>query len=569
LLVTIARLRPALGICAALLALGAFGASPALAAPENDDFANAASITSGTPFPVTNVAGGGETGEPHDGSPAVNSSVWFKYTSPGPGYIDFNTCTTSIDTVASAYTGTAVNALSLATAGSYADGGCASGAGSKIPTFPVASGTQIFFSVRNYFSGDEGNFTAALTFTPYVPANDPWAGATDLGTSVAEELTDDNTYATVDNLAPLIDVSSGNHGNHSVWYKWTSPIDGNVLWDACASIDRDTVLGAFSTSASVPSLALMSLVKADDDGCGHIGGPSQLVLPVQAGTTYWIELAGYDNSSFSYGSYLLKLSLAFANQVLPVIDAGATNKVGDTLHVDNGTWIGSAPTFEYSWQRCNVGLVACAPIEGAVGAAYKLTSADIGKVVNARVRASSSVSIINVTSNHTDVILDADSDGDGVLDQADACPATSGTQANGCPPAAPTKRVLPFSLPKSFPTSKVTKKGAIAIDKFNFTCPADATAKCSVEVTVSSTGKRTAKLAANLVGVNLSSRLKSIPLKLNSAGKKLLRKSKQIKASVTVKITAPGYEPFEDKKPVKVGGNTTVANPLYDIKVKF
>jgi fibronectin-binding autotransporter adhesin len=111
-------------LAAVALGLG-LAAGTALAAPANDDFANAidltgsgtnqtGSVTSGDQTSTDTVAATLEAGEPN---PGATNTVWFKWTSPGDGGFTYGTLgstnagATEWDSIIGIYTGTAVNAL--------------------------------------------------------------------------------------------------------------------------------------------------------------------------------------------------------------------------------------------------------------------------------------------------------------------------------------------------------------------------------------------------------------------------------------------------------------------------
>jgi hypothetical protein len=72
--------------------------------------------------------------------------------------------------------------------------------------------------------------------------------------------------------------------------------------------------------------------------------------------------------------------------------ASARPQVGDAptegvpVPTSNGTWSGS-PAFAYSWQRCDSAGGNCVPINGANGASYTPTAADVGQRLRSRVTA--------------------------------------------------------------------------------------------------------------------------------------------------------------------------------------
>lgn len=106
---------------------------PAPAPPRNDNFANAMVLSPDpTVFNVSPVAGNiryatRECGEPnHAGlpttesplpgcrfpaNPSAHQSVWYRWTAPRTGVIEFNTCNSHYDTELGIYTGPAVNSL--------------------------------------------------------------------------------------------------------------------------------------------------------------------------------------------------------------------------------------------------------------------------------------------------------------------------------------------------------------------------------------------------------------------------------------------------------------------------
>ena len=129
------------------------------------------------------------------------------------------------------------------------------------------------------------------------PANDGFANAIAL-TGVAAGQTGDNISGTqtgTNNIAATLESGEPNPGaTNTVWFKWTCPADGAFTYGTLgsrngAATEWDAIIAIY-TGAAVNDLSL-------------IGGPKDTVLeesmtiPVTNGTTYFIQLAGYDGDT--------------------------------------------------------------------------------------------------------------------------------------------------------------------------------------------------------------------------------------------------------------------------------
>lgn len=92
-------------------------------------------------------------------------------------------------------------------------------------------------------------------------------------------------------------------GGKSVWWTWTAPSDGTVVFDTFGS-DYDTTLAVY-TGATVGGLGLIA--RNDDSGGGY---QSQISMTATAGQTYHIQVDGYAKNSGS-------ISLNLAHDGLP------------------------------------------------------------------------------------------------------------------------------------------------------------------------------------------------------------------------------------------------------------
>lgn len=104
----------ALGFAAIVLVLAwSQGVAPAYAVPANDDFANAVVIGPGSPAASqTTVGSTVEGGEPLPCG-FIGSTVWFSFTPAVNSLVTVDTINSNYDTVVAAYTGNALNTLTL------------------------------------------------------------------------------------------------------------------------------------------------------------------------------------------------------------------------------------------------------------------------------------------------------------------------------------------------------------------------------------------------------------------------------------------------------------------------
>lgn len=115
------------GLLAAVMVFG-LQVTAAHAALANDNFANATKISGsllreGAPGTTKNATK--EAGEPEHAGNAGGASVWFRWTAPGSGPVELDTCGTSTDTLLAVYTGTEVSSLTPVASNDNGAGECA------------------------------------------------------------------------------------------------------------------------------------------------------------------------------------------------------------------------------------------------------------------------------------------------------------------------------------------------------------------------------------------------------------------------------------------------------------
>ena len=162
----------------AVLAVGlGLATGTALAAPANDDFANAidltgggagqtGSVTSGDQTGTNSIDATAEAGEP--AFPGLNKTVWFKWTSPGDGQFTFQTNGSTNgsagewDSMIGIYTGAAVNALTpLGT--TPKDSGSA-----ETMTITVTPGTTYYIQLAGFGGEDATNILLTWNYVATV-----------------------------------------------------------------------------------------------------------------------------------------------------------------------------------------------------------------------------------------------------------------------------------------------------------------------------------------------------------------------------------------------------------------
>ncbi len=256
------------------------------AAPQNDNFSNAASLAgdNGTTA-STNIDATAESGEPNHGdggSSTAYSSVWFSWTAPYSGEIFFSTEGSVFDTTMAAYSGSAVDSLTKLVDN---DDISTDNYQSRIG-FTAVAGTTYSIAVDGWDEAEEGSIVL-IWFPP--SANDDFAGAVILSGSTGEN--------EAHNLGATAETGEPNHGDDggdgatahsSIWFSWTAPSSGEVYFNTFGS-DFDTTLAAY-TGAAVDSLTKL----ADNDDFGP-GVQSLISFTAITGTTYHVAVDGWDD----------------------------------------------------------------------------------------------------------------------------------------------------------------------------------------------------------------------------------------------------------------------------------
>jgi len=292
----------------------------AIAAPPNDNFANAQVITGVNNFVNgTNIGSTVEAGEPIHALNRGGGSVWYKYTAPGNGVLRINTGGSDFNTILSVYAGSTLANLKFIAANNNYDENGTWGQYSNVRV--GASTGDVFYIVVDGNNNNDANGVAAGNiklnyFFENVASNDNFANAISLGSSGKQVTTTTNVGASKEVGEPN---HAGNAGGKSVWYRWTAPQGiaktyaftvSNYAVDQVSS--NHQALFAIYTGSSVASLTPVA------NGAAYYY--SKIVFKPVPGTTYYIALDGFDSGAGSMtGTFTLSYGINTSDKV-PDID---------------------------------------------------------------------------------------------------------------------------------------------------------------------------------------------------------------------------------------------------------
>ena len=251
------------------LTIGAALAPASYAAPANDNFAAATAISasSGTLGAVATATATSEPGEPLHANITGGHSIWHRFTPAAKDRFIFNTNGSSYDTTMAAYTGSAVNALTVVAFDDDAGNG-----NNSLIEFTASPANPVSLAIDGY-QGATGN--AILGWNPVPLTNDAFASA--IPASGAQG------FANGFNFRATPEAGEPNAGN-SVWYRWTAPstTTGNVV---VSSPDMASFVGIYTGSA-VGSLTQVTTASA------AAGADVTATFNAVSGTVYRIQVKG-------------------------------------------------------------------------------------------------------------------------------------------------------------------------------------------------------------------------------------------------------------------------------------
>ncbi|GMW00566.1 MAG: hypothetical protein AMXMBFR84_17030 [Candidatus Hydrogenedentota bacterium] len=302
--------------------------------PENDDFANAISLTGATGQTTgSNALATKQAGEPNHAGYSGGRSVWWRWEAPSDSTFVFDTVGSTFTTLLAVYTGTDVNDLS-AIASSY---------GSSRLFLNAVAGTTYFIALDRY-SGSGGAFT--LNWSLY---NDDFGNAQPLQGS-AGNTSQYNYYATKETGEP---DHAGHPGGKSLWWRWASATPVRITFDTFGTYD-DTLLAVY-TGSSVDALTPVT----SNNNAYNGSYESEVTFDANAGTEYWIAVdlvSSWYNSPLylnwrpSNDHYDDAVEISGESGSITRSTASATKQAGEPDHAANSgersiwfRWTPSAP----------------------------------------------------------------------------------------------------------------------------------------------------------------------------------------------------------------------------------
>jgi Secretion system C-terminal sorting domain len=287
-------------------------------APPNNDCANAIAVLADVDVDFTTIDA--TTDGPFHVNPpcpsALNDTiwndVWYTYTATFDGLVDFSLCNTAnFDTKIAVYkpgtTCPAQDADLLTCNDDYSN--CAS-SNSRV-LFASTTGETYLLRIGGYGETAPGFFGSGTfklsQFTPALP-NDFCEQAQVVAVGLDQAFT--NIDAITD--GPTHPGNSTCFGFNDptvqadIWYTFTAPQSGSVLWSTCDEVSFDSRLAVYKGGATCPLLD-SDLLACNDDGSGCSNYTSKVYFNVVQGQTYLMRLGGFAGEQ-GIGTFDLTLS---------------------------------------------------------------------------------------------------------------------------------------------------------------------------------------------------------------------------------------------------------------------
>jgi len=242
--------------------------------PSNDDCANATPINEVEDLPFSTLAASQSGENPGCGGNQDPYDIWYAYTPTTNGTAMFELCGSEFDTRLAIWDACGGNVLAC----NEKNGPACQGEQSSIEMM-VTSGVTYYVQVGGD-KEDQGNGDLTIYLLPF-NTND------DCTNAIAISEVSDLLFTTIGATAGGDNPGCGGDDPVDIWFAYTASASGTASIDLCGS-EFDTRLAIWDACGGIP------LACNDDDGPICAGIQSSIIYPVSAGSTYYIQVGGYD-----------------------------------------------------------------------------------------------------------------------------------------------------------------------------------------------------------------------------------------------------------------------------------
>ncbi|HQV52528.1 MAG: T9SS type A sorting domain-containing protein [Flavobacteriales bacterium] len=172
--------------------------------------------------------------------------------------------------------------------------------GTAIPGPFISSGQCLTFRFITDFSIISSGWSASITCAPRAPNDNPCAPfpATVLPvTPSCSYTTSNNTNA--GSTPGISNAGCGNYQGGDVWFKFTTPLDGEVLITTEAGTLTDGGMAVYSAASCAGPFVMVEC--DDDDGPGNMPEIDRRCNPLAPSTVYYVRVWGYSGARGSFG----------------------------------------------------------------------------------------------------------------------------------------------------------------------------------------------------------------------------------------------------------------------------
>ncbi len=245
--------------------------------PTNNECAGATPVGNVTDMSFSTLAASASGANPGCGGITDPVDIWYSYTATATGVASFDLCGSSYDTRLAIWDGCG----GLVLACNDDDGPVCSGLQSSIH-LAVVSGQTYYLQIGGKDS-ETGEGDLTISVVAYA-INNECVGATPIN-----EVTDYGFSTVAASQSGVLMSCGGGNLPYDIWFAYTATVSGSASFDLCGS-DFDTRIAIWDACGGI------ELDCNNDDGPVCSGVDASLVMEVTSGTTYYVQVAGYQET---------------------------------------------------------------------------------------------------------------------------------------------------------------------------------------------------------------------------------------------------------------------------------